>query len=240
MEKLRVEAWPFLVSRNSQLDYRPLVVHPSFLEHDVSFLLAQAVSGAPTPPGSAIYREIHASPVGDVTLIFRVLLAERRFVDLPGSDPLSDQFGRAIKIFEGMVLQGLAPHTTVTKKDFQTVHKYIQPVYQNFWREGKKRFSVQPSDSFYLSSESETNPHLELLVQAPLVIEPVLAAPEERENEPDLVQAPDPASSVPETLPMSEWEKRYRRIRFLIGTLLVLLILGGIVLLVIFFVSRLS
>lgn len=234
MGKLRVEAWPFLVSRNSQLDYRPLVAHPSFLEKEVSFLLAEAVGGVPTPPDSAIYREIHHSPVGDVTLIFRVLLAERRFVDLPGSDPLSDQFGRAIKIFEGMVLEGFVPHITVTKKDFQAVHEYIEPVYQNFWQEGKKRFPVQPSRSFYLSSESETNPRLELLIKAPLVMElaptespPV---PEKREDEPDQV------SSVPQTLHMSEWERRYRRIRILIGILLVLLMIGVVVLLVTFHV----
>lgn len=171
MERQKVKAWPFLISRNQQVDYRTLAAPPSILENEASVLLRDAVSESSTQPdGSALYREVHNLPGGDVTLIFRVIPAEERFVGLPGNSPLSDKVRRPIQIFEGIVVEGLHPHIIVTKEDFQVIHEQIEPIYKNFWEKGERRFPTKLSHFFFLSSESTTNTPLTLLVETPFVI----------------------------------------------------------------------
>lgn len=70
-----IQAWGFLVSRNQYLDYRT-VVAPSFMcQAGASSILSKAAEGDLTEKGSALYREIHNSKVGNLTLIFRVIEA---------------------------------------------------------------------------------------------------------------------------------------------------------------------
>ncbi len=240
MENLKEKAWPFLVSRNSQLDYWPLVVHPSFLEKPL--VNAVTVSRAPTSPDCAIYREICNSPVGNVALVFRVLQVKRSFVDLPGTDLLRDQSQRPIKIFEGIVLEGLVPHITITEKDFQIIHEPIKPVYKNFWVAGEKRDTIQKRPSikslpfFFLTSDrgrtrirvdSATNTCLTLLVEAPFVVSPEPAGPSRSK------QGPIPSSNEIEDqpgqkdIPMVPLPQRgnQRRVILIGASLLILLII---------------
>ena len=183
------------------MDYRALVVPPSILENEASVILRNAVSElSAQPDSSAIYREIHNLPGGNVTLIFRVIPAEKRFVGLPGSDPLSDRVRRPIEIFEGLVVEGLFPHITITKEDFQIVHEQIEPIYKNFWEKGRREFPTKPSHFFFLSSESNTNKRksLGLLVEPPYVVQLEPARPSLSH------QDPIPASNQREDQPYQE------------------------------------
>lgn len=234
MENLKVKAWPFLVSRNSQLDYWPLVVPPSFLAKPLPSTLAKAVTvnQTPTPPDCAIYREIHNLPDGDVTLVFRVLQAERSFVDLPGTDLLRDQSRRPIKIFEGIALEGLIPHIMITKKDFQIIHESIKPVYKDFWTAGDKRPPLKSLPFFFLSSDSATSACLALLVKAPLVMQPesvlVDSAPQSFSTTPQRIEDSD--QILPLLPQSSKREQRHQRIMALIGISLLFFVIIVIIL----------
>jgi hypothetical protein len=167
------KVWPFLVSRNRELDYRPIVAPQLFVEKGASILLAEAAGGELTQLGHATYREIHGSLVGNVTLIFRVVMAEKRYIDIQESDPLRDQFGRVIRFIEGVVLEGLVPEVIITVKDIQAAQEYVKPFYKEFWEETERSFSAKPSHSFLLHSESPTNKPLVLHKEPPLSKEPV-------------------------------------------------------------------
>lgn len=127
------EAWGFLVSRNQYLDYRT-VVAPNFMcEASVSSILAKAAEGSLTEQGTALYREIHNSKVGHLTLIFRVIEAAAGDTGIPGNGILKDSFGREICLIEGIVLKGSAPNILLTQENIEEVHKQLIEYYLKFW-----------------------------------------------------------------------------------------------------------
>ena len=68
-----IQAWAFLVGCNQYLDYRTIVA-PSFMcELKMSSLLAKAAGGDLTDIGTAYYRKVHNSKVGEITLVFCVI-----------------------------------------------------------------------------------------------------------------------------------------------------------------------
>ncbi|AUT03129.1 hypothetical protein CLI64_23465 [Nostoc sp. CENA543] len=128
-----IQAWPFLVGCNQYLDYRTIVA-PSFMcESKTSSLLAKAAGGDLTEIGTAYYREIHNSKVGDLTLVFRVIEATSENTGLEGQGVLKDSFGREIDLIEGIVFKGLQPDVVVTQKNIEEIHQEIIVHYQDFW-----------------------------------------------------------------------------------------------------------
>jgi hypothetical protein len=128
-----IQAWGFLVSRNQYLDYRT-VVAPSFMCQARAFsILAKAAEGDLTEKGSALYREIHNSKVGDLTLVFRVIEATAENTGIAGNGVLKDSFGREIYLIEGIVLRELMPDIIVTQENMEEVHKQLVKFYYDFW-----------------------------------------------------------------------------------------------------------
>lgn len=116
------QAWGFLVSRNQYLDYRT-VVAPNFVcQAAASSILAKATEGDLTEQGFAVYREIHNSKVGDITLVFRVIEATAEDTGIEGNGVLKDSFGREIYLIEGIVLTGITPDVVVNQETIEEVH----------------------------------------------------------------------------------------------------------------------
>ena len=127
------DTWPFLVSCNKYLEYRTIVA-PSFMcEARISSILAKAVEGDLTEPGTALYREINNSNVGNLTLIFRILEATASDIGTEGNEVLKDSFGRAIYLIEGIVFIDLITNSVVTEENFKLLHKQLMNYYRNFW-----------------------------------------------------------------------------------------------------------
>jgi hypothetical protein len=74
---MSIKVWPFLVGRNPYLDYRTIVAPDFICDAGIPNLLARAADGDLSEPGYAISRKIEGSKVGDFTIIFRVVKAER-------------------------------------------------------------------------------------------------------------------------------------------------------------------
>ncbi|MDJ0733923.1 MAG: hypothetical protein QNJ47_07535 [Nostocaceae cyanobacterium] len=114
-----IQAWAFLVGCNQYLDYRTIVAPDFMCESKTSSLLAKAAGGDLTEVGTAYYREIHNSKVGDLTLVFRVIEATSENTGIEGRGVLKDSFGREIYLIEGIVLQGLQPDILVTQENLE-------------------------------------------------------------------------------------------------------------------------
>jgi uncharacterized protein (TIGR01777 family) len=159
---MRVRAWPFLVGRSRVFGYRPIVVPQFLLEHNASALLAGAVRGDLSDPNTATYREIHGSVAGDLSLVFRVIQAQRRHIGLAGDEPLRDGVGRVILLLEGIVLEGRRRDIVITKGDLQVAHEQVEQAYREFWHATSQVPAVRPSLPFYLEAESNTHEQVDL------------------------------------------------------------------------------
>ena len=115
----KIQAWPFLVSRNQFLDYRT-VVAPDFLcEAKIAGLLAKVAEG---DPDNIYYREIVASKVGDLTIVYRVVEALAKDVGNENEGILKDSFGREIYLIEGFVLKGIQSSPALGLENLDFIH----------------------------------------------------------------------------------------------------------------------
>ena len=137
-----IQVWFFLVGCNQYLDYRTIVA-PSFMcESKTASLLAKVAGGDLTEIGTAYYREIHNSKVGDLTLVFRVIEATSENTGIEGQGVLKDLFGREIDLIEGIVFKGLLEDVAVTE-ELEVIHEKLIYCYREFWN----CMSTQPAVS---------------------------------------------------------------------------------------------
>lgn len=147
-------AWSFLVSCNQSLDYRTVVAPDFMCEAGLAGLLARVTEGDLTEQGTALYREVHNSKVGDITLVFRVIEAISEDIGISGNGVLKDLFGREIYLIEGIVLKGIVPNIPIAANNLEEAHKRILGDYRKFW-EAEDSFSAIASESFTLQSQRE-------------------------------------------------------------------------------------
>ncbi len=168
-----ITAWSFLVSRNQSLDYRTVVAPDFMCAAGIAGLLARVTEGDLTEQGTALYREIHNSKAGDITLIFRIV--EARAEDIgTGNGVLKDLFGREISLIEGIALQGRVSNIVMTANHLEEAHKRILGDYRKFW-EVEDSFSAVASGSFTLQSQGEET-DLRYIKLKPYVAATIVAA----------------------------------------------------------------
>jgi hypothetical protein len=172
---MSIEAWPFLVSRNAVFDYRVIVAPQYMVDNKVTSLLAKAASGDFTQPMSAIYREIHhPNPkVGDLSLLFCILQANTRHLGLEENEALKDEYGRPIRLIEGLVVRGRLPKIVVTQSDLERAHMLMRKDYLAFWNETISTSMVKSSEALDLQENSDVEVVLELYAVDPYVVPPV-------------------------------------------------------------------
>ncbi|WP_449420949.1 WD40 repeat domain-containing protein [Phormidium nigroviride] len=187
-----ITAWSFLVSRNQSLDYRTVVAPKFMYDAGIAGLLARVTEGDLTEKGTALYREIHNSKAGDITLIFRIV--EARAEDIgTGNGVLKDLFGREISLIEGIAFQGQESNIVMTANHLEEAHKRIIGDYRKFW-EVEDSFSAVASDSFILQSQGEET-NLRYIALNPYVAATIVAA-----NKWKLVYQSEEFVSVPNSI----------------------------------------
>lgn len=153
---MSVSAWPFLISRNRTIGYTTIVVPQFINEAHAAGMLALAAGGETEDPNRVLYREVDGSIVGDLTIMFRIVQAEQRDIGLAGSDPLRDQFGRPIRLIEGIAFRGHVPDIAITQKCLQDVHNDVVNSYKIFWEADDSPFTVHSSLPFFLHTSDVT------------------------------------------------------------------------------------
>ena len=167
---MNIKVWPFLISRNKTLGYFTIAAPEFLIENKLSMLLAEVAGGELTEQGYASYREIHGSPVGNLTLVFRVVRAEKRFIGEKEEGVLRDYHGRIIDWIEGVVLRDIMPKVVITDNVLQSAHIEVEKWYREFWKETTNFFITKPSQSFSLELNSHEDGQLILKKETPFVI----------------------------------------------------------------------
>jgi hypothetical protein len=131
---MQIQVYPFLVSRNRNLDYRTVVAPKFMCDKGVAHELARAAGGNLTPIGYAVCREIQITPPDNLILVFRVVESNQQEIYANAShESLTDPFGREILWIEGFILQDKINLPNLTLEAFETVHKQLLYNYRLFW-----------------------------------------------------------------------------------------------------------
>ncbi len=205
------EAWAFLVSRNRYLDYTTIVAPDFMCQAKATKLLANAAIGELTGFDRVLYREIHQSHLGDLTLIFRILKATATLLEPEAEEAvLKDAFGREIHLIEGIVLRGIEP-IQITLEDLEKAHQQAKQAYRQFWNCLEPR-AASCSHSFMLQNPNN-QAWLKVKRLAPFVVPPKLLPPEPAETVPPIERIP---------------HKKQNRLYWLLILLILLFILSGV------------
>lgn len=129
----KIQAWRFLVSRNQFLDYRTVVAPDFMCQINIASLLAEAAEGDPISEDHAYYREIYGSKSGNLTIIYRVLEAQARYINTDAEGVLKDSFGREILFIEGIVVKGIHASLPITLENLEFDHQQLVHDYCDFW-----------------------------------------------------------------------------------------------------------
>lgn len=166
---IKYQAWPFLVSRNLYVDYRTIVAPDFICSAKIANLLAQAADGEIIPENTAYLRKILNSPVGNLTLVFRVFHPTKADIQQGNiTEKLKDGFGREICFIEGLIIREQLEDINILSVNFEFIHRRILPAYQEFWNINEPVPAVE-SIAFQLISESKEN-SLHIINLPPLVL----------------------------------------------------------------------
>lgn len=164
----KIEGWVFLVSRSQNLGFTTIVAPDFMCDARVSSLLAFVAGGKITEARKAIYRQIHNSAVGNLTLVFRVLETTYEDIGIEGNGKIKDAFGREIPFIEGVVFKGKLTEVKVSEDIFAKIHNDIKHPYQTFWEWSYPKATI-PSQ---LQSFEKPSECFELIIQEPYTDSP--------------------------------------------------------------------
>jgi hypothetical protein len=169
---ITVRAWPYAVARGKASGYQAIVV-PDFLgEAGLSYLLEYASDGDAGDPGVATVREVAGAPVRPLSLVYRVVRARAGTYGLGGDEPLRDQAGRVIPVFEGLVLQLPADRATavrLTTSDLDEVTRVTVPAFRRLWT-AASGIDAEPSAAVSVGLGQPGTRPLDLRVVKPYVV----------------------------------------------------------------------
>jgi hypothetical protein len=168
---MTARAWPYAVSRGVTSGYQAIVV-PGFLaDAEQAYVLEYASRQETSEPGVVTVRDVFGAIEEPLSLAYRVLEVRADRYGLGGTDPLEDQAGRAIRVFEGLVLRLPAdrvPSIGLTAADLEAVTAAAAPAFRKLWEAGSR---IEPEASAALSVGGTTGERpLSLRISEPYVV----------------------------------------------------------------------
>jgi hypothetical protein len=168
---MTAQAWPYAVSRGATSGYQAIVV-PGFLaDAEQAYVLEYASRQETSEPGVVTVRDVLGAIEEPLSLAYRVLEVRADRYGLGGTDPLEDREGRAIRVFEGLVLQRPADRVAsigLTAADLEAVTAATAPAFRKLWEAGSR---IEPEASAALSVGGTTGESpLSLRISAPYVV----------------------------------------------------------------------
>ncbi len=134
------QAWSFLVTRNQSIDYKTVVAPDFISQAKIRSLLIKASEDDSSEEGKVLIRSIQGSEVGDLTIVFRVAKAKRRYIEESGNDDiLKDPFGREIDVIDGLVFREKSDKVfdKIRQIHLNQARKELKEQYSKFWNEDK-------------------------------------------------------------------------------------------------------
>lgn len=145
-------AWPFVVGRNSLLDWRPIIAPRFMIEDRSSFLLThQAVHDPGSDLSRPALRLVRASLSGDLTIIYRTIAPTT-----DSKEALCDRFGRPISLVEGVVVRGEVPDALVVwGPQLSRIDKVARGAFEQFWGVEDEGFRAASSSPLFSRTEEK-------------------------------------------------------------------------------------
>jgi hypothetical protein len=168
---MTARAWPYAVSRGATSGYQAIVA-PAFLaDAEQAYILEYASRQETSEPGVVTVRDVFGAIEEPLSLAYRVLEVRADRHGLGGTDPLEDREGRAIRVFEGLVMQLPAdrvPSIGLTAADLEAVTAATAPAFRKLWEAGSR---IEPEASAALSVGGTTGESpLSLRISAPYAV----------------------------------------------------------------------
>lgn len=134
---MSVEAWPFAVTRNRMLDWRPILAPDFLLEADGDFMLTYETAADESGDPDRVFRKEVALPQSQqVTLVYRQLPLTADWIGGSADDRLRDEFGRELDVVEGLVMTGEVPDAEDAFGTFlPQLHPLVRKTLASFWEE---------------------------------------------------------------------------------------------------------
>lgn len=130
------QAWPFIVARNANLDWRPILAPGFLIDASADYLLVTESSGPEDGSGRPNVKVVESAKAGTITLIFSSIPATSELLGEARAEPLVDRFGRPLHVVEGLAVQGsgqLAPSDL--EPSLEHVHAETIRLFPAFWVE---------------------------------------------------------------------------------------------------------
>lgn len=161
------EAWPFVVSRNPELDWRPVIAPPFLIEARADYLLVHETAGGGASDRPQLRRV--DSGLGRLTLAYRrrdawtALLGDSS--NLAGEQQLHDRFGRPIHLIEGLVVRGDRdiPRSQVGPL-LDAVRVQAAAAFPSFWQLADESIPPLPSAPLIVPTQPRGRLPMDLLV----------------------------------------------------------------------------
>jgi hypothetical protein len=165
-------AWPYAVTRGATTGYQA-IAGPGFLaEAGQSYVLEYASREEASEAGAVTVREIRGATPQPLSLAYRVLEARADRYGLGGEDTLEDRTGRAVRVFEGLVLQLPAervPSIGLTAADFDAVTAVTAPAFRKLWT-AESRVEPETSSAISVGHAGPGTGSLNVRVAEPYVV----------------------------------------------------------------------
>jgi hypothetical protein len=166
------QAWPYAVARGKVSGYQAIVV-PGFLaDAGLTYLLEYASEGEAGEPGAATVREVIGTSLRPLSVVYRVVVARASRYGLGGDEPLRDQAGRIIRVFEGLVLRlpaGQVASLGLTLNDLEGVTDVSVPAFRRLWT-ALEAIDAEPATAIAASRADPGTGRLSLRLAEPYVV----------------------------------------------------------------------
>lgn len=169
---MATRAWPYVVTRGVTSGYQAIVA-PGFLANAGQAYVLEYASKQETPePDAVTVREVLGATREPLSLAYRVLEARADRYGLGGEDPLEDDAGRTIRVFEGLVLQLPAervPSIGLTAEDLDAVTPLTAPAFRKLWA-AETRIEAEASTAISVGGVASDARPLNLRIAEPYVV----------------------------------------------------------------------
>jgi hypothetical protein len=151
-------AWPFAVSRNSWLDWRPCVAPAHMIAQGGEYFLVHAADPGDQPCPSPVFeRVVSTERYGDLTVLARCLPATADLIGGSSQEQLRDRAGRPIQLIEGLILPGRQPGSAAHWQDqLVQAHEIAQRAFPEFWRSEDEAAPPTPSQPLTRPADGQT------------------------------------------------------------------------------------
>lgn len=156
--RLGSRAWPFVVTRNRLLDWRPIVAPDFMIAQGGEYLLVHGADPGDGPIPSPVFERIVTTKrYGDLTLLACSRHATADLIGGSAQEQLVDRVGRPIQLIEGLVLPGRHPGCAARwQAQLAQVDAIAQQSFLDFWQSDDETEPPAPSRAL-----TETGPAAE-------------------------------------------------------------------------------